>query len=1445
MRKSYLLCVAHILLVLCTTSVFGQTYVLNEGFEGTKFPPDNWTILDKDADGNCWISETTANATIGGGKKCAVSYTVNPETYPPTPYNAQENYLITPQINVTNTAFTLSYKVIAESLGTGETYKILISTTGTTVGDFSTLFHEETIQDSEWDDYPSVQKKDKSLAEYNGKKIYIAFVHTGYDTYALGLDDVTIINQKGPKSVTGLTVTPGSKGALSATLSWTNPPQNGTGEDISGISIGIYRDNNLIKVLSENMTPGEKATYIDNEVLTGTHTYSVIAKTAEGESNPVSKSVYVGEDIPDVVNNLNAIIDNGKVIVTWEAPTEGINKGYINPDNFTYTIKRNTGTESVQVASNIKQLTFSENISPEVLYSYTVIPSNMAGSGKELRSNAVVGFADNLSDIMVGRDSQIDYYLGRVPTDLTYAYSTTETMYYPEDLNFATGEIKYIIYKNSFKSEIKRTAKIWMGETQKENLSEGWIPTTGMTLVYDGDIIFNEGVNDVPIQLTTPYNYQGGNLVVIYQDAKTQGIGAYFDRFYGSKTPDKADRSRAQTSSSEINIDELTNQGSKYAEVPQTRFVMVAEGVAKMEGLVKNNTTNEAIAGATITVPELSLTTLSDETGAYHFNLVRKGAQQFKLSAVGYLDLEESVTIPDNGKITKDFKMTPKATFTISGKVKANDTNANIAGAVIKVTGYADIQTTSGADGQFSLTGIYAGENYTLSIEYSQYDTYTAAVENKTADFNIGEITLQRSLIPVYAVSTTIDEGGVTSTIRWESPLSRTGDMQWTKIGDSDVQNSTSGDWSLTNYNVGHALDAATLETLNIAGLSFMKLKVYIKATEGTFTAKIWEGTKDDNKEIAAKVIDATQVSAEGSWITVTFDKPIEIRKEKNYLIGVNCKDASSSPIGTGKDYISGKNNLKWSDNPDDYVNDGYYSYNISVYCGIPGTEAKINPEVSAPKCSYNVYRAETTDLNTWIKLNASPLQTSTYTDNAWDELISGTYQYSVKAVYKTGESIEAYSEDIERSVDYDAGIAEFLSPIKTKDPQTNVEIKVSIKNFGEKPLTSIPVSYQVNGGTATSKTFEGNLAKGETAEFSLGTVDVTTLGTYEIKAFTQLENDGNPANDAKLFTLPNYADVHLHGYRWDAYGNAGIVSMHSNIPEQTVFIKEVTPDDALINAGEYFNGRFYAFTSTWYSEPRQFLVMDTLTWTPIKSAKTEDFMQDMAYDYASKEMYGIRVNGGESELVTINLENGEITSVASTGMNFHALACSKEGKLYGMSDDGKLYAIDKTTAQPDIIAGTGISDVAYLQSMAFDHNTGRLFWSHTGSQILGDLYEIDPKTAKVISLGSATYNDSPFEVVGLYSVYTHPTPPDNIEELKANDLKVYTDASKTIHVIVPFENEPAMISIISSVGTIVKTKKVESRETLINGEIPAGVYFVIVTTEKGMSYRLPFIVSK
>lgn len=1444
MKRNYFLSITLLALFLLSTgSAFGQSYVLNENFESETFPPKGWTVTDHDNDGHCWQSVTSSDATVNG-KKGAISYTTNP-TVLNDPYGMQDNYLITPPINITNEAFVLSFKYAAQDLETDEKMEIRVSKTGTDVADFTDLLYEETVSNG-YDDYVSLKSFNRSLSAYKGEKIYIAFVHKGSGTYALGIDDVTVANQKGPKPVTGMTVTAGEKGALSATLSWKNPAENATGDPLSEIAIGIYRDNLLIKALSENIVAGETSTYTDNSVTTGTHIYSIIAKTSEGESKPVSKSAYIGEDIPAAVNNLNAVIRNGKTSITWEAPTAGINKGYINPDNITYTIVRNTADGETQLATDLKKLNFEEAVGSGILHSYTVTPVNKAGKGTPLISNGVISFAQDFTEIIAGANADAQYVHEKLPADVTSRASVTESIYYPEDFMYATGEIKHLIYKNGFgpNTEITKPIKIWMGETDKANLSEGWIPTNELTLVFDGNIQFKKGTNDIPVALSTPYNYTGKNLVIIFQMDFVKASGSYVDRFFVASTPDKADRSRAYTAYDNIDVNALAaSKGSRSAEIPLTRFVLNAKGVSKLEGTVKDNVTNDPITGAILNIPELNLSTSTDENGAYNFDIVRTGTQQIKIAANGYIDATEEVAIPDGGKLTKDFMLTPKPTFSISGSIKANDTEAAITGAIIKVTGYAEKETTSNADGTFVLPGVYAGESYTLSIENPLYDIYTVTLQDRTEDYNIGEVTLNRSLIPAYGVTATIDPDGAYSTITWQDPLSRTGNIQWTKWGDSDIQKNTNGDYNATDYNVAHAFDSKDIEDLSMVGLSFMKLKVYLKATEGTFTAKIWKGTREEPIELAAKVIPAEQVSEDGSWVTVTFDEPIEIRKGESYLVGVNCKDASDSPIGVagyGSD-IEGKNNLKWSDDP--YTYNGYYAYNISAYCGIPGTEVAVNATASAPKCNYNVYRAEKSDLTQWTRLNASPLQTFTYTDDGWDELLSGKYLYSVKAIYKTGESIGAYSDTIKRSVDYDAGISEFISPVKMKDPQTSVEVKVRIKNFGEKPLTSIPVSYRVNDGTAVNKVYEGNLAKGETAEFSLGTVDVAGLGSYEFRAYTQLENDGSPANDEKVFVLPNYEDVKLYGYRWDAYGNAGIVRMHSNIPEQTTFVKEVTPDDALINAGEYYNGRYYAYTSTWYSEPRQFIEMDTITWIPTKSATTEDFMQDMAYDYSSHMMYGIRVNGDQSELVTINLTNGQATSVGNTGKNLHALACNKEGVLYGISDQGELCTLDKTAATPDVIGNTGIEDVAYLQSMAFDHNTGRLFWAHTGGQILGNIYEIDPATAQITPLGSAISKASPSEIIGMYTVYTDPgTNTCNVKAEKT--LNVYTDEAKNIHVLLPLgSNEQATIRIVNTVGEIVKVQDTQESETVIHSNLPAGVYFATVTTADGATYKMSFLI--
>ena len=145
--------------------------------------------------------------------------------------------------------------------------------------------------------------------------------------------------------------------------------------------------------------------------------------------------------------------------------------------------------------------------------------------------------------------------------------------------------------------------------------------------------------------------------------------------------------------------------------------------------------------------------------------------------------------------------------------------------------------------------------------------------------------------------------------------------------------------------------------------------------------------------------------------------------------------------------------------------------------------------------------------------------------------------------------------------------------------------------------------------------------------------------------------------------------------------------------------------------------------------------MLDTATWAPVTAVPTDDFMQDMAYDYSTSTMYGIRTSGNGSELVTIDLGNGTATPIGPTGANLHALACSTDGRLYALTDGGELCTVDKSTAATATVGSTGIADVAYLQSMAFDHNTGRLFWAHTGEMSQGELYEVDPASATVVPL--------------------------------------------------------------------------------------------------------------
>lgn len=158
-----------------------SSYPWTEGFEGS-FLPACWSLNDVDADGNNW-AQVDYEAHSG-------TYAANSASYD----NAlgvlyPDNYLITPQFTINAANLELTYWVIAvDGDWPEENYDVLVSTTGTALTDFTSVFNETlTANDSTY------QERVISLAGYNGQNIYIAFRHHDVSNmFSMNIDDLTI-----------------------------------------------------------------------------------------------------------------------------------------------------------------------------------------------------------------------------------------------------------------------------------------------------------------------------------------------------------------------------------------------------------------------------------------------------------------------------------------------------------------------------------------------------------------------------------------------------------------------------------------------------------------------------------------------------------------------------------------------------------------------------------------------------------------------------------------------------------------------------------------------------------------------------------------------------------------------------------------------------------------------------------------------------------------------------------------------------------------------------------------------------------------------------------------------------------------------------------------------------------------------------------------------------
>lgn len=265
----------------------------------------------------------------------------NEESYAHYPFhktNPADDYLILPIKLDANKNYNVVVRAAA-ALFYDEKFEVKVGKGETPDELNTTVIPETTLTTYDFIDYEGSFMTDETAG------IWYVAVHAISDPDQLRLMVQSLSVEAGveptaPAAVTDLTATAGEKGALEVNLTFTAPDKAINGTPLTGTeNIKIYRDGDFATLL-EGVAVGTPQTWKDTNVEDGkTYTYHVVAVNETGDGEKSEKvSVYVGQDAPSYVENVQvtATTDN-TITFTWD-PVKGAHGGYIDAQNVVYEV---------------------------------------------------------------------------------------------------------------------------------------------------------------------------------------------------------------------------------------------------------------------------------------------------------------------------------------------------------------------------------------------------------------------------------------------------------------------------------------------------------------------------------------------------------------------------------------------------------------------------------------------------------------------------------------------------------------------------------------------------------------------------------------------------------------------------------------------------------------------------------------------------------------------------------------------------------------------------------------------------------------------------------------------------------------------------------------------------------------------------------------------------
>lgn len=109
----------------------------------------------------------------------------------------------------------------------------------------------------------------------------------------------------------------------------------------------------------------------------------------------------------------------------------------------------------------------------------------------------------------------------------------------------------------------------------------------------------------------------------------------------------------------------------------------------------------------------------------------------------------------------------------------------------------------------------------------------------------------------------------------------------------------------------------------------------------------------------------------------------------------------------------------------------------------------------------------------------------------------------------------------------YDVGLVEILSPASGVELSDNETVSIKLKNFGDEPMSDIPITYQLNAHIPVTDTIKGVLQAGAEIVFDFTKkVDLSKHKEYLLTVYTSIPSDEYPGNNTISQSIKNFAFI-------------------------------------------------------------------------------------------------------------------------------------------------------------------------------------------------------------------------------------------------------------------------------------------------------------------------------